>query len=156
MLVQQASGVVAAIQLAATKASSASRSSPLNPAWFTPAQIQQAYGFNQVPFLELNGQPNSTTYNDTAGKGQTIASIDVYDDPNILSDANVFSKQFGLPQFNQGTANSPTFVKLNENGQNITSEPKGVPHPQTNSAWTSEISLDVEWRTPSLPRPTLC
>ena len=88
--------------------------------------------------------PDFADYNNTAGKGQTIAIIDVYDDPNILSDANTFSNQFGLPQFNTGQANSPTFVKLNENGQNITSEPKGVPHPQTNSAWSSEISLDVE------------
>jgi subtilase family serine protease len=144
-----ATDAVAGILLTAIKNQPASRFSSLNPAWYTPAQIQQAYGFSAVPGLASN-------YNNTAGKGQTIAIIDVYDDPNILSDTNTFSSKFGLPQFNQtGNANSPTFTKLNENGQNITSEPKGVPHPQLNSAWTTEISLDVEWAHAIAPQANI-
>jgi subtilase family serine protease len=97
---------------------------------YTPAQLQQAYGFNQIGFLSGN-------YN-SAGSGETIAIVDVYNDPNILSDANFFSNQFGLPQFNSG-AGSPTFTKVNENGSTT------GPMPQNNSTWSGEISLDVEW-----------
>lgn len=141
------------IQFQAGKESFSGSSRSPNSSWFTPDQIRQAYGFDKVPSLMLKGTtPDTATYNNTAGKGQTLAIIDVYDDPKILSDANVFSSQFGLPQFNTG---GPTFVKLNENGQNITSEPKGVPHPQTNSAWSSEISLDVEWAHAIAPQANI-
>src|SRR4051812_35879335 len=52
------------------------------PVGYTPAQVQHAYGFDQVPFLA--GNPNS------AGQGQTIAIVDAYDDPNIAADLHVF------------------------------------------------------------------
>jgi subtilase family serine protease len=127
---------------------SSSGSSSLNPAWLTPNQIRQAYGFNQVPAFAAD-------YNNTAGKGQTIAIVDVYDDPNILSDANTFSSQFGLPSFNTGQANSPTFIKLNEGGQDITSPLSPSSRPQTNTSWSSEISLDVEWAHAIAPQANI-
>ncbi len=145
---QQSAQALPGIHLQPAKGSSPAGISGLNPAWFTPDQIRQAYGFNQVPAFAAD-------YNNTAGKGQTIAIVDVYDDPNILSDANTFSNQFGLPNFNTGQANSPTFLKLNESGQNITSEPKGISHPQTNSSWSSEISLDVEWAHAIAPQANI-
>ena len=40
---------------------------------YTPAQIQQAYGFNKISFGAVRGD----------GTGQTIAIVDAYDDPNI-------------------------------------------------------------------------
>src|SRR5262249_44584146 len=40
---------------------------------YTPAQIQQAYRFNQIAFKGLAG----------TGAGETIAIVDAYDDPNI-------------------------------------------------------------------------
>src|SRR6185437_8852202 len=144
---------IPAIHSQAKQGRTSSSPTALNPAWFTPDQIRQAYGFSQVPAFNDPNIPND--YNNTAGKGQTIAIVDVYDDPNILSDANVFSRQFGLPQFNTGQTNSPTFVKLNENNQEITNEPAGVPHPQTNSAWSSEISLDVEWAHAIAPQANI-
>lgn len=113
----------------------------------TPDQVRHAYGFDQVPFLMLNGVPDASTYNSTAGKGQTIAIVDVSDDPNILSDANVFSSQFGLPLFNQGSG-SPTFTKLNENGSQGS-------YPRTNSSWAGEISLDVEWAHAIAPQANI-
>jgi subtilase family serine protease len=146
---RHATDAVTGILLTAIRNQPAARFSSLNPTWFTPAEIQKAYGFSAVPGLASN-------YNNTAGKGQTIAIVDVYDDPNILSDTNTFSRQFGLPQFNQtGNANSPTFVKLNENDQDITNEPSGIPHPQLNSAWTTEISLDVEWAHAIAPQANI-
>jgi subtilase family serine protease len=100
------------------------------PGSYTPAQIQQAYGFNTIPL------PAGQSYN-SLGSGETIAIVDAYNDPNILSDANVFSSQFGLPQFNSGRG-SPTFTQVNENGS--------ARHlPTTNVQWAGEISLDVEW-----------
>ena len=47
---------------------------------FTPAQIEQGYGFNQISFNGVAGN----------GSGETIAIVDAYDDPNIQSDANTF------------------------------------------------------------------
>jgi subtilase family serine protease len=138
MLPDKTNDVDAGLKLAALKGGPATSFSPLNSAWYTPAQIQQAYGFNQV--APVNGVP-------ITGAGQTIAIIDVYDDPNILSDANTFSSQFGLPQFDRGTG-SPTFTKLNEYGQSVS-------YPQTNSAWTTEISLDVEWAHAIAPQANI-
>ena len=54
---------------------------------FTPAQLQAAYGFNSISFNGVAG----------TGKGETIAIVDAYDDPNIQSDLNTFDTEFGLP-----------------------------------------------------------
>ena len=54
---------------------------------YTPAQIAQAYGFNNISFNGVLG--NSS--------GETIAIVDAYNDPNIQADLNTFDTQFGLP-----------------------------------------------------------
>ena len=54
----------------------------------TPQQIQQAYG---VSSLLASG---------TTGKGETIAIVDAYYDPNIVNDVQTFANQFNLQQFN--------------------------------------------------------
>jgi subtilase family serine protease len=87
------------------------------PAGYSPAQIRHAYGFDHL------------TQN---GTGQTIAIVDAYDDPNISSDLNTFSTQFGLPTTTSGAF---TFTKAYAQG----SKPSG------NAGWGQEISLDVEW-----------
>jgi subtilase family serine protease len=84
---------------------------------YTPAQIRHAYGFDN-----LTG----------TGKGQTIAIIDAFDDPNITSDLNTFSKQFGLPQTKDGTF---TFSVAYAGGTK----------PLPDVGWAEEMSLDVEW-----------
>src|SRR5271166_3820452 len=83
---------------------------------YTPAQIQQAYGFNSIA---LNGS------------GETIAIVDAYDDPNIQADLTTFDNRFGLP--------TPTVTRVNETGG--TSLPKSDP----TGGWELEESLDVEW-----------
>ena len=65
---------------------------------YSPAQIVQAYGFNQIAF---NGTAGT-------GKGETIAIVDAYDDSKIQSDLNTFDSQFGLPQ--------TTVVRVNQTG----------------------------------------
>lgn len=88
------------------------------PAWFTPAAIQSAYGYNRIPNL---------------GRGITVAIVDAYDDPNIGNDVSVFSQQFGLPQMD-GQNGNPTLSVLAAQGK-VTPD----------IGWATEISLDVEW-----------
>jgi hypothetical protein len=89
---------------------------------YSPAQIRHAYGFDQITFS------NGTITGD--GSGQTIAIVDAYDDPNVLSDLKAFDQQFNLPD-------PPSFTKAKQYifGRG----------PSTNSGWALEISLDVEW-----------
>ena len=78
------------------------------PTGLTPTQIRAAYGVNLLTLGSLTGN----------GAGQTIAIIDAYDDPALVSstsstfsssDLHKFDVQFGLPD-------PPSFTKLDENG----------------------------------------
>lgn len=88
------------------------------PKGYGPAQFRGAYGL-----------PSS------ASTAQTIAIVDAYDDPNIASDLNVYSKQFGLPLCNSA---NPCFQKVNQSGS------ASGPFPRTDAGWSLEIALDVE------------
>jgi len=92
---------------------------------YSPAQIRVAYGFNRLPY---------------DGTGQTIAIVDAYDDPRILSDLQYFDRTWGL-------SDPPSFVKTTPpvNG-------KPQPLPPSNADWSGEISLDVEWAHAIAPR----
>jgi subtilase family serine protease len=96
--------------------------------YYAPTQIQQAYGYNQLPV------PSGSTYNTWAGAGQTIAIVDAYNDPNIQKDLTTFDAGYKagwtLPA-------PPSFAVVNETG--------GSSLPSGNSSWGVEISLDVEW-----------
>jgi subtilase family serine protease len=92
------------------------------PAGFSPAQIGQAYGFNQIAF------DNGAIKGD--GSGQTIAIVDAYNDPTIASDLQAFDATYGL-------APPPSFQVVNQNG--------GSSLPASDTGWDLEISLDVEW-----------
>jgi subtilase family serine protease len=91
------------------------------PTGYTPAQIKQAYGFNQISFNGVAGD----------GTGTTIAIVDSYDDPNIANDLHQFDLAFGLPD-------PPNFTKVNQLG-------KTTSLPAANAGWITEIALDVEW-----------
>ena len=99
---------------------------------YTPAQLQQAYGFTSITFNGVTG----------TGSGETIAIVDAYDDPNIQADLNTFDTQFGLP--------ATTVTRVNETGG--TSYPASDP----TGGWEFEESLDVEWATPWCPGRTSC
>ena len=81
---------------------------------YSPSQIRHAYGFDQVSWN---------------GAGQTIAIVDAYDDPTVLTDLQKFDRQWGLadPKL--------TVAKLTSGGRG----------PAANSGWAMEIALDVEW-----------
>ena len=84
---------------------------------YTPPPIYSAYNLTG---LYAEGH---------TGKGQTIGIIDWCGSPTILSDANGFSAQFGLPALT-----SSNFA--------ITY----IPTPSTCAAWDDvEINIDVEW-----------
>ncbi len=88
------------------------------PKGYGPAQFRGAYGLPAA-----------------APTPQTIAIVDAYDDPNIASDLNTYSSQFGLPLCNSA---NPCFQKVNQSGS------AAGPFPQANSGWALEIALDVE------------
>ena len=106
----------------ASSSSITANGGPGQPSGFSPQQISQAYGFNQIAFN------NGAIKGD--GSGQTIAIVDVADQPNIASDLQTFDSMYGLPP-------PPNFVAVNENGGG------SLPAPDQN--WGLEISLDVEW-----------
>jgi hypothetical protein len=99
----------------------------------TPAQIRQAYGFNQVTF------DNGTSTVTGDGSGQTIAIVDAYGDSKIASDLHNFDVQFSLPD--------PTLTVVNQSG--------GTSLPGNNSGWTLETALDVEWAHALAPNANL-
>jgi subtilase family serine protease len=94
-----------------------------------PQQSTSPQGYGPAQFRGAYGLPSK------APAGQTIAIVDAYDDPNIASDLNAYSKQFGLPQCN---SSNPCFKKVNQSGSAV------GPFPQVNSGWALEIALDVE------------
>jgi hypothetical protein len=100
------------------------------PVGKTPAQIRHAYGYDNVAFN------NGAITGD--GNGQTVAIIDAYYDPNIVSDLHQFDAQFGLAD--------PTFNVINQLGQTITSSVHPVTDPGgVGNSWELETALDVEW-----------
>jgi hypothetical protein len=100
------------------------------PTGFTPTQLKHAYAFDQITFN------NGAVTGD--GSGQTIAIVDAFDDPKLVSSTNVAFTSSDLHQFDlQFHLPDPTFTKLDENG--------GTSYPAANAGWISEIALDVEW-----------
>lgn len=105
---------------------------PAPPTGYTPAMIAQAYQINQIEFGSTPG----------TGAGQTIAIVDAYNNPDIVSDLAAFDSQYDL-------AAPPSFTVINQNGDTII--PADLPGPPDthngidNSSWASETDLDVEW-----------
>ncbi len=101
---------------------------------YTPAQVRTAYG---VSALGLANQ----------GQGTTIAIIDAYDDPNITSDANVFSSQYNLPQFD-GQNGDPSLTVYQDTSAGAVATAVGT-------GIAGETSLDVEWAHAMAPRANI-
>ena len=110
---------------------------------YTAAQIRAAYGINSIPDF------GSATAD---GSGQTIAIVDVGNDPSILTDLDGFDRAMSLTTdsgqtlYQQYGAASSILTVYNQAGVNITpyigaSGTNGVP---PDGGWTGEITLDVE------------
>jgi subtilase family serine protease len=87
------------------------------PTGLTPKDLQSAY---KLPSA-------------SAGKGQTIAIVDAYNDPNAEKDLAVYRSTFHLLACT--TANG-CFKKVDQRG--------GKQYPQASSSWSGEISLDLD------------
>ena len=124
--------------LTATNAPSAITPDTSSP--FRPSDITTAYGVSSISF---NGTAGT-------GAGQTIAIIDAYNDPNIISDASFFNSHFGLPAFN--TTGNATFQVVNENGQ---SSPLPANASSSTGGWDTEEALDVEWAHTIAPKANI-
>ena len=99
------------------------------PFGYSPLQIEQAYGINSIRFGSVVGN----------GAGQTIAVIAAFDNPGLVdstdpnfdtSDLHLFDQYFGLPD-------PPSFTKVAQDGS--------TDYPPSNSSWSNESSMDVEW-----------
>ncbi len=86
----------------------------------TPSQLTHAYGLNAITFTSSSG---ATIQGD--GSGETIALIEAYHDPTVVSDLLTFDQGYNLPQ------TTPTVINLG-----------GA---KSNDGWALEESLDVEW-----------
>ena len=78
------------------------------------------------------------------GTGQTIAIVDDWDDPALVSSTSPNFLTSDLHEFDvaMGLPDPPSFLKLDENGG--TNYPGTDPSGPGNS-WEVEESLDVEW-----------
>ncbi len=95
----------------------------------TPRAETAPKGYGPAQFRGAYGLPSA------AATAQTVAIVDAYDDPNIASDLNAYSAQFGLPQCNSA---NPCFKKVNQSGS------ASGPFPRADAGWSLEIALDVE------------
>ncbi len=97
---------------------------PGSPVGYIPCDLANAYRLN------LNGSGLD-------GTGVTIAVVDAFDQPNIVSDLQAFDAALGLP--------NPTLNVI---------RPFGTPAPPTGN-WLEEITLDVEWAHALAPAATI-
>ncbi len=119
-----------------------------SPSGLDPSELATAYGINSILFGSITGD----------GAGQTIAIVDAYDDPKLVStsapnfgtsDLAEFDKAFGLPD-------PPSFIKVNQHGTTSplpTVDPAGAGNPTGN--WEVEEALDVEWAHAMAPEANI-
>jgi hypothetical protein len=106
---------------------------------YSPAQIRAAYSINGIRFGSKIGD----------GSGQTIAIVDMYNDPNIFADLNRFDQFFrasasGATLYQQYGAASAFLTVYDQNGHVINPMRTSVPVDST-GGWEGEEALDVEW-----------
>lgn len=96
------------------------------PYGLSPSMIERAYQLEDITFVS-NGQTVAAN-----GAGETIAIVDAYSDPNIVSDLQTFDSNFGIS--NDDAEGQAALTVATPDG--------AAPE---NAQWTTEQSLDVEW-----------
>ena len=94
---------------------------------YTPQQIREAYGSDKVA---------------QDGTGARVAIIDAYDSPTIVSDANTYSANHGLPKLNG--SNFKQVVPPDVFNLPAPPKSKGLPSKCAVQTWFTEETLDVE------------
>jgi subtilase family serine protease len=102
------------------------------PAGYGPGDLQQAY--------------NLTSASATNGRGETVAIVDAYDDPDALANLATYRAQYGLPPIcgPWSTRGCVTVTKVNQRGA-----PAPLPTPDPN--WSQEISVDLDTVSATCP-----
>ena len=99
------------------------KAQPLINGW-KPADIQAVYNLPSAK----------------KGRGQIVALIDAYDNPNVASDLDTYRSTFGLPK--------AKFYKYNQKGEQGN-------YPKGNAGWGFEIDLDVDMVSAACPNCTI-
>jgi Putative Ig domain len=89
-------------------------------AGYGPGQLQSAY--------------NLTLASAAAGKGETVAVVDAYNDPDAAANLNTYRAHYGLPACGTGCLR-----KVNEEG-----EASPLPKSAGKTGWATEESLDLD------------
>jgi hypothetical protein len=110
-----------------------------SPIIYQPYQIRIAYGINGITFGSTPGD----------GSGQTIAIVDLDNDPNIVGDLNTFDSTYRLtasgPYLSAQYGPASSFLTVyDQNGNVINPSTTTVPVDPT-GGWEGEESIDVEW-----------
>jgi subtilase family serine protease len=92
-------------------------------------QYSAYFGYGPSDFQSAYNLPSFS-----GGSGQTVAVVDVGDDPNAEADLATYRSNYGLAPC---TSSSGCFRKLNQKGRN-------GPYPPPNDGWAVEESLDVD------------
>ncbi len=87
------------------------------PGGLIPSDLQNAYGLPST----------------RAGKGETVAVVDAYDDPNAETDMAIYRSTFNLPVCTTGNG---CFHKVDQRG--------GKNYPNADQGWSGEIALDLD------------
>jgi subtilase family serine protease len=96
---------------------------PFAPCGYVASQLRGAYGVA------------SAVASGTDGRGQTVAIIDAYASPTIVSDVNTYSSLHGMPTFQGNQFNQVVAPGTYRRPQNPKQDPQG---------WSGEETLDVE------------
>ncbi len=99
------------------------------PAGYGPADLQSAYSLTQAAAA--------------AGRGQTVAIVDAFDDPNAASDLALYRSQYHLPPC---TVASGCFGKVNQEGN-----ASPLPRAAGQTGWDEEESLDLDMVSATCP-----
>lgn len=101
------------------------------PRCYTPAQIQNAYGYSGLLASGVNGT------------GKTIVIVDAFSNPYVANDLAIQDAEFGLPA-------PPSYMAV---------APQGVPAFDSSNfdmdGWAEEITLDVLWSHAMAPRASI-
>jgi subtilase family serine protease len=98
---------------------------------WAPDAIRDYYGFNRIQFGSVPGD----------GRGQTIALIEAYNEPNLVSDVDAFDKDFSIDGgaeslYQEYGANNTFLTQISPWGAN--------PAPAGLNGWGEEAAADVE------------
>jgi subtilase family serine protease len=90
-------------------------------------------GYGPSDFQSAYNLPSSS-----AGTGQTVAVIEAFNDPDIVSNLATYRSSWGLPACNSSTG-AGCLTVVNQNGQT-----SPLPKNSGSSGWATEESLDVD------------